>query len=150
MDSNYYTPACMSNFYRQPNTGSQPSYYQPGNSMNFPASQMMPTYPLPAIGTTLPTGMPAGSNLGPPPAVSGPIGEMAPMTVQDTMYVPGYLKTQIGRRVRVEFLIGTNGTTDRTGTLLGVGASYILIRPSDSDDVILCDLYSIKFVTFFY
>lgn len=148
MDSYHYTPQCLGNFYRQ--TTEPQSSYQPGNSMHFPALQMMPTYPLPPIGTTLPTGLPAGASLAPPPIISGPIGEMAPLTVQDSLYVPGYLKTQIGKRVRVEFLIGSNGTTDRTGTLLGVGASYILLRPSDSDDVLMCDLYSIKFVTFFY
>jgi hypothetical protein len=108
----------------------------------------LPMYPLPQIGTTLPTGIPLG------PATSGstpsPIGDQTAQTLQSTQYMPGYLRTQIGRRVRVEFLIGTNGTTDRAGTLIGVGASYILIRPIDTDDIMLCDLYSIKFVTFFY
>lgn len=152
--NNYYTTRpCLNNFFRQMPTESQmmcPS----GNSMQqYPISQTMPTYPLAPIGTTLPTGMPAGANLGPPPAIpdiANLPGEISPITTQNILYVPGYLKSQIGRRIRVEFLIGTTGTTDRAGTLLGVGASYILIRLDDSDDVMLCDLYSIKFVTFFY
>lgn len=82
------------------------------------------------------------------PALAAPPGEQAPQTLQSTMYTPGYLRTQIGRRVRVEFLIGSNGPlVDRIGTLLGVGASYILLQPVDSDDILLCDIYSIKFVT---
>ena len=52
--------------------------------------------------------------------------------------------------MRVEFLIGTGALVDRTGTLVGVGASYILLRMIDSNDIMLCDIYSIKFVTLFY
>ena len=49
---------------------------------------------------------------------------------------------------RVEFLIGTNGPlVDRIGTLLEVGASYIVLRLYMTNDIIICDLYSIKFVT---
>jgi hypothetical protein len=65
-------------------------------------------------------------------------------------FVPGFLRTQIGRKVRVEFLIGTGTTTDRIGTLVGVGASYILIRLEETDDILMADLYSIKFVTFYH
>lgn len=51
--------------------------------------------------------------------------------------------------MRIEFLIGSGAMTDRSGTLLQVGASYILIRLIDSDDIMMCDIYSIKFVTIF-
>ena len=98
----------------------------------------------------MPTGMPTGPS---PTPLSGvvpmmaPSGQQTPQTLQSTMYIPGFLRTQIGRTIRVEFLIGTNGPlVDRTGVLLGVGASYILIRPINSDDIMLCDLFSIKFV----
>lgn len=106
---------------------------------------------LPALPTGLPTG-PSPTPLTPPGLNSNQFvnGNQVPQTVQSTMFTPGFLRTQIGRRVRVEFLIGTNGPmVDRIGTLLGVGASYILIRPIDTDDVLLCDIYSIKFVTFY-
>lgn len=78
-----------------------------------------------------------------PPTTTGQV----PQTVESTYFIPGFLRTQIGRRVRVEFLIGTNGTTDRTGILIGVGASYILLRDPNEDNIIMADLYSIKFVT---
>lgn len=69
-----------------------------------------------------------------------------PEPIQSTLYIAGYLKTQIGKLVKVEFLIG-NSTTDRTGVLVNVGVSYIIIRPIDVNGLLLCDLYSIKFVT---
>jgi hypothetical protein len=69
-----------------------------------------------------------------------------PDPIKSTLYIAGYLNTQIGKLVKVEFLIG-NTITDRTGILLKVGVSYILIRPIDVNGTLLCDMYSIKFVT---
>jgi len=94
--------------------------------------------------------MPQATQPQPSPSFSiPPAAEQPPQTVTDTLYTPGFLKTQIGRKVRVEFLIGTTSLIDRLGTLLGVGASYILIREAETDDVLLCDIYSIKFVRFY-
>lgn len=77
--------------------------------------------------------------------------DMLPTTpVLDIVYTQGYLKTQIGRRVKVEFLIGTNMLVDREGTLMDVGISYIIIQEVDTDDLLLCDIYSIKFVRFYF
>jgi len=119
------------------------------NTQNYPSRQMV--YPQ-QTNSQMPTGMPTGPSTTPiiPSAqvgVPAPSNAQLPQTVQSTMYIPGFLRTQIGRTVRVEFLIGTNGPlVDRTGTLLAVGASYILLRPINSDDIMLCDIYSIKFV----
>ena len=71
-------------------------------------------------------------------------------TVESIAYTQGYLKQHIGERVKVEFLIGTNMLVDREGTLIDVGASYIVIREVDTDDLLMADLYSIKFVRFYY
>ncbi len=77
--------------------------------------------------------------------------DMIPTTpVFDVEYTQGYLSTQIGKRVKVEFLIGTNMLVDREGTLVDVGISYIIIREVDTDDLLLCDIYSIKFVRFYF
>jgi len=77
--------------------------------------------------------------------------DMLPTTpVLDIEYTQGYLKTQIGKRVKVEFLIGTNMLIDREGTLVDVGISYIIINEVETDDLLLCDIYSIKFVRFYY
>lgn len=74
----------------------------------------------------------------------------APMTMDSVEFLNGFLRTQIGRRVRVEFLIGTNTFTDKSGLLIGVGANYILLREATSDDILTCDFFNIKFVTIFY
>lgn len=99
---------------------------------------------LPAVGSipSVPTSM-----HGVLPTSSAQPGNQVPSTVENTFFTAGFLRTQIGRRMRVEFLIGTNMLTDRTGTLVAVGASYIVLRPIDSDDLMMCDIYSIKFVT---
>ena len=76
--------------------------------------------------------------------------DMLPTTpVLDVLYTQGYLKTQIGARIKVEFLIGTNMLIDREGTLTDVGISYIIINEVETDDLLLCDIYSIKFVRFY-
>ena len=72
------------------------------------------------------------------------------MTTDNILFTPGYMRTQIGRRVKVEFLLGTNMLVDREGTLEAVGANYIIIQEAETDDLLLCDLFSIKFVKFFY
>jgi hypothetical protein len=76
--------------------------------------------------------------------------QVMPLTMESMEYLNGFLRSQIGRRVRVDFLIGTNTFMDRSGLLLGVGANYILLREASSDDIMACDFYNIKFVTFFY
>ena len=77
--------------------------------------------------------------------------EMAPgsPTAMGIDYTQGYLKTQIGKKMRVTFLIGTSQIQDRNGTLLEVGISYIIIKDIDTTTSTLCDIYSIKFVTIF-
>lgn len=61
-------------------------------------------------------------------------------------YTQGYLQTQIGKRVRIQFLIGTNALQDRTGILTKVGISYVIIKNEDTNTLELGDLYAIKFV----
>ena len=90
------------------------------------------------------------------PATTGqlmPITDLtqpAPMTAESTEFLNGFLRTQIGKRVRVDFLVGTNTFLDRSGLLLGVGANYILLREASTDDLLVCDFFNIKFVTIFY
>lgn len=71
----------------------------------------------------------------------------SPEILTNNIYTPAFLREQIGKLVRVEFLIGTNNLTDRTGILEDVGASYILLRAIDSGNLLYCDIYSIKFVS---
>lgn len=146
-----------------PTCGSVSTGLLPANVNRYASMQynpgMRPDQPgvmMPAPST--PTGFPTGGSPTPlVPAATGqpstapisvtPAASQVPVTVENVLFTPGFLRTQIGRRMRVEFLIGTNGFTDRTGTLLAVGASYIILRPIDSNELMLCDIYSIKFVT---
>lgn len=70
-----------------------------------------------------------------------------PETVTNSLYTPAFLRGQIGKLVRVEFLIGSNYLEDRTGILVEVGASYIVLRSIQDGNLLYCDIYSIKFVT---
>lgn len=111
--------------------------------------------------TQMPTGIPTGpmysspipvqqsASTPAPPVAASEIGTV-PQTVMDIQFTQGYLKTQIGRHVKVEFLIGTSMLVDREGTLVDVGTSFIIIRETETDDLLLCDMYSIKFVRFYY
>lgn len=97
-------------------------------------------------GTMAPTGGQQGTTsatmvqTGMPPSV---------VTPDSLQYLNGFMRTQIGKPVLVTFLVGTNTLTDRTGTLLGVGINYILIRETRTDDILACDFYNIKFIRFY-
>lgn len=75
------------------------------------------------------------------------INQNSPEVLTNNIYTPAFLREQIGKLVRVEFLIGTNNLTDRIGILEDVGASYILLRSLESGVLTYADIYSIKFVT---
>lgn len=75
------------------------------------------------------------------------INQDSPETLTNNIYTPAFLRENIGKLMRVEFLIGTNNLVDRTGILIDVGASYILLRALESDVITYADIYSIKFIT---
>lgn len=70
----------------------------------------------------------------------------SPEIMTNNIYTPAFLRENIGKLVRVEFLIGTDNLVDRVGILEDVGASYILLRSIESNNLLYCDIYSIKFV----
>ncbi len=82
----------------------------------------------------------------PPPVTD----QQVPSTVASPYYLAGYLQQYIGKVVRVEFSLGTSGVlNDRVGILHEVGASYIVLRQYPTNDLLIGDLYSIKFVNVF-
>lgn len=95
--------------------------------------------------TPIGIGAPGTVGVTPSPFVTAP---GAPV-VLDTQYTQGYLRTQIGKRVRITFLLGTNTLQDRVGILQDVGISYVIIREPDTGTNVLGDIYSIKFVDIF-
>ncbi len=72
--------------------------------------------------------------------------KIQPEILTNPIYTPAFLRQQIGKLMRVEFLIGTAIVTDKTGILEEVGASYIILRSIECDILTYCDIYSIKFV----
>lgn len=102
---------------------------------------------MPGAGAPMST-PPGGWNL--PSTAPQPLAMQTPTTVESPYYTAGFLRNFIGKSMRVEFLIGTSGAlVDRTGELVEVGASYIVLKPAFSDDLLMCDLYAIKFVTIY-
>lgn len=73
-----------------------------------------------------------------------------PVTAESIQYLNGFIRTQIGRRVQVDFLIGNNEIITKDGFLLGVGANYILLNEIGTNDITACDFYNIKFIRFLY
>lgn len=70
-----------------------------------------------------------------------------PEILTNPIYTPAFLREQIGKLMRIEFLIGTNNLVDRIGILDQVGASYIVLRSFENDSLVYCDIYAIKFIT---
>lgn len=72
-----------------------------------------------------------------------------PMTTESLQYLNGFLRTQIGSRIKVEFLVGTNTYLEKSGKLLAVGANFIILQEAMTDDLIVCDFFNIKFITIY-
>ena len=58
------------------------------------------------------------------------------------------LQENVGKYVIVEFLIGTNGLTSRQGLLYYVGTQFLVLLDEFESRFIVCDIFSVKFVTF--
>lgn len=79
-----------------------------------------------------------------------PVGGIGAEQNDSIEYLNGLIRTQIGRRASIDFLLGTSGMVTKDGYILGVGSNYILINEVDTDDITACDFYNIKFIRFFY
>lgn len=58
------------------------------------------------------------------------------------------LRENLGAYVICEFLIGTNGLERKEGYLYSGGINYITLYQPSEEQYTVCDLYSLKFVTF--
>ena len=58
------------------------------------------------------------------------------------------LQENVGKYVIVEFLIGTSGMTSRQGLLYYVGAQFLVLYDEFESRFVVCDIFSVKFVTF--
>lgn len=60
-----------------------------------------------------------------------------------------FLADNIGQYVVVEFLVGTNELTTKAGVLYAVGTSVLTLYQELTQTYVTCDMFSIKFVTFY-
>ncbi len=82
--------------------------------------------------------------------ISNAFNGTIPVTNESIQYLNGFIRSQIGRRVNVEFLVGTDTMVEKEGYLVAVGANFILLNELSSDDIIACDFYNLKFIKFYY
>ncbi len=60
-----------------------------------------------------------------------------------------FLADNLGQYVIVEFLIGTQTMTRKEGILYAVGRSVVTLYEEQSQTFVVCDIFSVKFVTFY-
>lgn len=60
------------------------------------------------------------------------------------------LADNVGEYVVVEFLVGTDMIMRKQGIIYFVGTSYLTLYDDQHNNFILCDLFSIKFIYFYY
>ena len=66
-----------------------------------------------------------------------------PETIQEVIAL------SVGNYVVVEFLVGTQNIVRKEGVLTAVGISWLLLYDETAGTSIVCDMYSVKFVTYF-
>jgi hypothetical protein len=75
--------------------------------------------------------------------------QQGPPPATEEGFIPAFLRRNIGRYVRAEFILGTSQYTDRTGRIIEVGTNYFVLEDVNAQTEIMCDLYSVKFVTIY-
>ncbi len=60
-----------------------------------------------------------------------------------------FLADNLGQYVVIEFLIGTQSVTRKEGILYAVGRSVVTLFEEQSQTFVVCDIFSVKFVTFY-
>lgn len=59
------------------------------------------------------------------------------------------LASNLGLYAVCEFIVGTQAMTRKEGILYTVGRSYMTLYDDSSQNFIVCDIFSLKFVTFY-
>ena len=88
----------------------------------------------------------------PDPSPDEPIEQVLnPQSNEDVLYgsLQETLADNIGYYVEIDFLIGTSNIVTRGGILYAVGVNYVTLYQDLEDRYVMCDLYSVKFVTFY-
>ena len=70
-------------------------------------------------------------------------GNVDPETIQEI------ISLSVGNYVMVEFLVGTQNIVRKEGVLTAVGVSWLVLYDEGTGTSVVCDMYSVKFVTYF-
>ncbi len=70
--------------------------------------------------------------------------------ITDVQNYLGFLRTQIGRYMRVEQLMGSNIVENRYGFLVGIGSNFIILQEITSGNIMLVDLFTIRLTYIYY
>lgn len=65
-------------------------------------------------------------------------------------YLNGFFRTQIGKYVKVQQLIGSDITEDFEGFLIGVGINYIILQEYSNKNIRILDIYGVKQMYVYY
>lgn len=65
-------------------------------------------------------------------------------------YLNGIYRTQIGRYVRVQQLVGSDTLEEHVGFLIGVGINYIILQEHSNKNIRILDIYGIKSMYVYY
>lgn len=141
----------------QQNLNTNNHWYQaPIYGMNAANSQSMQFEPLPYAQMTQYMG---GISLGGSVEAPSIVTPQAPMTpngfdeeidYDSVQAFNGFLRTQIGRYMRIEQLVGSNTIEDRFGFLVGVGTNFIILQEITTGNIMVIDIFSIRLTYVYY
>lgn len=94
--------------------------------------------------------LPEAPRLSVPPNPLLPPGYQDFIDYENLQYLNGFLRTQIGKYMRVEQLVGSSNLEDRYGYLIGVGINYILLQEIGTGNIMAIDYYGIKSVYVYF
>ena len=90
------------------------------------------------------------------PSFKVPSNPLLPPGYQETLdytslqYANGFYRTQIGRYVRVDQLMGSNSITTQEGFLIGVGYNYLILQEGYTGNILIVDIYTVKNMYVYY
>ncbi|MBR3786575.1 MAG: hypothetical protein IKJ77_09230 [Firmicutes bacterium] len=114
-------------------------------SLGGPVQQNIPGIPDPSRPV-----LPENPQFQVPPNPLLPPGYQEMLSYENLQYMNGFLRTQIGKYLRVEQLVTSSQIEDRFGYLVGVGLNYILLQQPGTGNISAVDYYSIKYVYVYY
>ena len=66
--------------------------------------------------------------------------------MQSVGNIEDFLRMQIGKNVRMQFLIGTNTLIEKSGRLMAIGDNFVVLREAGSGEILVCDFGDVKFI----